>query len=122
MLSGLILYTTDAGQYRQVLREFGGQVWLTRLQIAGLYQTSKHVKAIWTDGELAEGSAVNAKLTTAAELVAKRSDPAKPNMNLSSFRGSRVGKADVVIAKNSLYADDLEKLQQRLQQKRKDNK
>lgn len=235
MDNDLILYTTDDGQSQLVLRELGGQVWLTQLEMAELYQTSKqniskHVKAVLSDGELAEGAVVNSKFTTAAdgkeyltqlyalpmiiavgyrvrstrgtefrqwatrtlaeyltkgfamdderlkdpkwdyfdellerirdirssekrfyqkvrdllalsedyraneketgllfaevqntlffavtghtasELVVARSDPAKPNMNLTSFAGNKVRKADVVIAKNYLQADELESL------------
>lgn len=235
MDNDLILYTTDDGQSQLVLRELGGQVWLTQLEMADLYQTSKqniskHVKAVLSDGELAEGAVVNSKFTTAAdgkeyltqlyalpmiiavglrvrstrgtqfrqwatrtlaeyltkgfamdderlkdpkwdyfdellerirdirssekrfyqkvrdllalsedyraneketgllfaevqnklffavtghtaaELVVERSDPTKPNMNLTSFAGNKVRKADVVIAKNYLQADELESL------------
>ncbi|MBF0335571.1 MAG: virulence RhuM family protein, partial [Alphaproteobacteria bacterium] len=39
---------------------------------------------------------------TAAELIVARADPAKPNMNLRSWTGARVRKADVIIAKNYL--------------------
>lgn len=68
----LILYSTDDGQARFVLRELGGQAWLTRLELAELYQTSeqnisKHIKAVIADGELAEGAVANSKLTTAAD-------------------------------------------------------
>lgn len=235
MDNDLILYTTEDGKSQLVLRELGGQVWLTQLEMAELYQTSKqniskHIKAILSDGELVEGAVVNSKFTTAAdgkeyltqlyalpmiiavgyrvrstrgtqfrqwatrtlaeyltkgfamdderlkdpkwdyfdellerirdirssekrfyqkvrdllalsedyraneketgllfaevqnklffavtgytaaELVVKRSDPSKPNMNLTSFSGNRVRKADVVIAKNYLQADELESL------------
>ena len=37
---------------------------------------------------------------TAAELIVERADPAKPNMALTSWAGTRVRKADVTIAKN----------------------
>lgn len=235
MDNDLILYTTDDGQSQLVLRELGGQVWLTQLEIAELYQTSKqniskHVKSVLSDGELAEGAVVNSKFTTAAdgkeyltqlyalpmiiavgyrvrstrgtqfrqwatrtlgeyltkgfamdderlkdprwdyfdellerirdirssekrfyqkirdllalsedyranekdtgllfaevqnklffavtghtaaELVVERADSSKPNMNLTSFAGNKVRKADVVIAKNYLHADELENL------------
>lgn len=235
MDNDLILYTTEDGKSQLVLRELGGQVWLTQLEMAELYQTSKqniskHIKAILSDRELVEGAVVNSKFTTAAdgkeyltqlyalpmiiavgyrvrstrgtqfrqwatrtlaeyltkgfamdderlkdpkwdyfdellerirdirssekrfyqkvrdllalsedyraneketgllfaevqnklffavtgytaaELVVKRSDPSKPNMNLTSFSGNRVRKADVVIAKNYLQADELESL------------
>lgn len=68
----LILYATDDGDAQFVLREMGGQVWLTQLEMAELYQTSKqnigkHVKAVLSEGELAEGAVVNQKFTTAAD-------------------------------------------------------
>lgn len=71
-VNNLIIYTTDDGESQLVLRELGGQVWLTQLEMAELYQTSKqniskHVKAILLDGELAEGAVVNSRLTTAAD-------------------------------------------------------
>ncbi|WP_286639124.1 virulence RhuM family protein [Thiopseudomonas alkaliphila] len=72
MDNDLILYTTDDGQSQLVLRELGGQVWLTQLEMAELYQTSKqniskHVKGVLSDGELAEGAVVNSRFTTAAD-------------------------------------------------------
>lgn len=47
---------------------------------------------------------------TAAELILKRSDPNQPNMALTSWRGSRVRKQDVIIAKNYLSADEIDTL------------
>ena len=47
---------------------------------------------------------------TAAELVLKRSDPEQPNMSLTSWKGSRVRKQDVIIAKNYLTADEMDSL------------
>lgn len=47
---------------------------------------------------------------TAAELIVKRADPDKPNMALTSWRGTRVKKHDVVIAKNYLSADEIDTL------------
>jgi len=47
---------------------------------------------------------------TAAELIVARADSSLPNMNLTSFKGDRVRKADVVIAKNYLKKDELEHL------------
>ncbi|WP_240616576.1 RhuM family protein [Marinobacter fuscus] len=68
----MILYTTDDGQSQFVLRELGGQVWLTQLEMAELYQTrkqniSKHVKGVLSDGGLAEAAVVNSRFTTAAD-------------------------------------------------------
>lgn len=66
----LILYTTSDGLSRFVLRELGGQLWLTQAEIAELYQTtkqniSKHIKAIFDENELVRSSVVNSQLTTA---------------------------------------------------------
>src|SRR5699024_940056 len=47
---------------------------------------------------------------TVAELIVARTDPSQPNMALASWRGSRVRKADIVIAKNYLAADEIDTL------------
>lgn len=47
---------------------------------------------------------------TAAELIVKRSDPNAPNMNLTSWSGSRVRKQDVITAKNYLSQDEIDTL------------
>lgn len=231
----VILYTSEDGMAHFTLRQLGGQVWLTQLEIAELYQTSKqniskHVKSIFSERELVEQAVVNRKLTTAsdgkeyltqlyalplilavgyrvrstrgtqfrrwathtlgeylskgvvmdderlkdpkwdyfdellerireirsselrfyqkirdllalsedyraneketsllfaevqnklffavtgftaAELIVQRADSSKPNMNLFSFKGQRVRKVDVVVAKNYLNNDELDSL------------
>ena len=233
--SELILYSTEDGLAQFTLRAMEGQVWLTQLELAELYQTSKqnigkHIQAVIADGELAEGAVVNQKFTTAAdgkdylthlyalpmiiavgyrvrstrgtqlrqwatrtlseylqkgfvmddarlkepswdyfdellkrirdirasekrfyqkvrdlltlaedyraneqdtarlfaevqnklffavtghtaaELIVRRADPGVPNMNLLSFKGARVRKADVVVAKNYLNVEELDQL------------
>lgn len=47
---------------------------------------------------------------TAAELVVKRANASQPNMALTTWRGSRVRKQDVIIAKNYLTADEIDTL------------
>lgn len=47
---------------------------------------------------------------TAAELVVARADPGQPNMGLNTWEGSRVRKADVIVAKNYLSADEIDSL------------
>lgn len=47
---------------------------------------------------------------TAPEIVARRADHAQPNMGLTSWRGDRVQKADVGIAKNYLNEDEVSEL------------
>lgn len=70
--NNIILYTTEDGLSQFTLRELGQQLWLTQLEIAELYQTSKqniskHIKVILAENELAENSVVNFQLTTAAD-------------------------------------------------------
>lgn len=236
--SDLILYSTEDGLAQFTLREMNGQVWLTQLEMAELYQTSKqnislHVQNVLAEGELAEEATVKENLTvqiegsrqvkrklayyalpmiiavgyrvrstrgtqfrqwatrtlgeylqkgfvmddarlkeprwdyfdellkrirdirasekrfyqkvrdlftlaedyraneqdtarlfaevqnklffavtghTAAELIVQRADASAPNMNLLSFKGDRVRKADVVVAKNYLNAEELDQL------------
>jgi hypothetical protein len=71
-MSELILYTTEDGTSRIQLRADGETVWLSQLDMAELFQTSKqniakHLKAIFADGELHADSVVNQWLTTAAD-------------------------------------------------------
>jgi len=47
---------------------------------------------------------------TAAEVILARADAAKPQMGLTSWKGAKVRKGDVAIAKNYLGADELKKL------------
>ena len=71
-MSDLILYTTEDGQTRLNLRADGPTVWLSQLEIAELFQTTKqnvslHAKNIFKDGELRSDSVVKESLTTAAD-------------------------------------------------------
>ena len=71
-MSDLILYTSEDGQTRMQLRADGKTVWLTQLEIAELFQTTKqnvslHAKNIFKDGELSPDSVVKESLTTAAD-------------------------------------------------------
>lgn len=53
---------------------------------------------------------------TAAEIVHSRADSTKQNMGLTSFRGAKVRKQDVSIAKNYLEADELAALNNLVEQ------
>jgi len=44
---------------------------------------------------------------TAPELIAERADAGKPNMGLTSWKGAKVRKGDVTVAKNYLSQDEL---------------
>lgn len=47
---------------------------------------------------------------TAAELIVERADASKPNMGLTSWKGSVVRKQDIYTAKNYLTTDELDSL------------
>lgn len=47
---------------------------------------------------------------TAAELIRERADASAPNMGLTTWEGGRVRKADVIVAKNYLSADEVDTL------------
>lgn len=47
---------------------------------------------------------------TAAEIVMQRADETLPNMGLMTWKGSVVRKGDVIIAKNYLVKDEIDKL------------
>ncbi|MCI6867718.1 MAG: virulence RhuM family protein [Lachnospiraceae bacterium] len=47
---------------------------------------------------------------TAAELIAERADASKDNMGLTAFKGAKVRKADVTIAKNYLNQEEISNL------------
>ncbi|MXS84524.1 hydroxyacid dehydrogenase [Nitrosomonas sp. HPC101] len=71
-MTQLILYTSEDGQAQVQLRADQGTVWLTQLEMAELFHTTKqniakHLKAIFTEKELSEESVVNHWLTTAPD-------------------------------------------------------
>ena len=47
---------------------------------------------------------------TAAEIICKRADLNEPNMGLTSWKGTKVRKGDIIIAKNYLSKDELDNL------------
>src|SRR5690606_36784386 len=71
-MSDLILYTSDDGQTRLHLRVETETIWLSQLEIAELFQTTKqnvslHAKNIFEDKELRQDSVVKDSMTTAAD-------------------------------------------------------
>lgn len=47
---------------------------------------------------------------TAAEIIAGRADAAKPNMGLTTWKGAKVRRGDVTVAKNYLNAEEIDEL------------
>lgn len=71
-MSELILYTTEDGKTRLDLRVQGNTIWLTQLEIAELFQTTKqnvslHAKNIFSEGELTPEATVKESLTVQHE-------------------------------------------------------
>lgn len=71
-MTELILYTSDDGQARIHLRVEADSVWLTQLEIAELFQTTKqnvslHARNILEEGELSPEATVKESLTVQAE-------------------------------------------------------
>jgi hypothetical protein len=71
-MSELVLYTSDDGRTRLDLRIESQTVWLTQLEIAELFQTTKqnvslHAKNIFEDGELSIDATVKESLTVQTE-------------------------------------------------------
>ncbi len=92
-MSDLILYTTEDGHSRIQLRADGDTVWLTQLEMAELFLTTKqnvakHLKAIFSEGELNQDSVVNYWLTTAAD--GKNYQVAHYNLDVIMAVGYRV--------------------------------
>ena len=48
--------------------------------------------------------------STAAEIVLNRADEDKPNMGLTSWKGARVRKQDIIVAKNYLTEEEIDTL------------
>lgn len=70
--SELILYRTDDGQVQIQLKTMDGSVWLSQLEIAQLFDTTKqnaslHIKNVLADGELTEAATVKESLTVQHE-------------------------------------------------------
>ncbi|MCB0606045.1 MAG: virulence RhuM family protein, partial [Saprospiraceae bacterium] len=71
-MTDIVIYTTEDGQNRIELRAEGGTVWLTQVEIADLFATSKqnvslHIKNILEDEELAHAATVKESLTVQIE-------------------------------------------------------
>lgn len=70
--NSFILYNTEDGKSQIKLYAADDTVWLTQGQIAELFLTSKqgisrHIRNIFTDGELLQKSVVKELLTTASD-------------------------------------------------------
>ena len=93
MKNDIIIYNTEDGNSRVELYLLDGTIWLNQLEIAELFQTtkqniSKHIKAIFDDGELDKNAVVNYQLTTAND--GKNYNTAFYNLDMILAIGYRV--------------------------------
>ena len=92
----IIIYNTEDGNTKIELKIFDETVWLNQMELAELFQTtkqniSKHIKAIFDDGELDEKATVNYQLTVQTEGARKVSrDIAYYNLDIILAVGYRV--------------------------------
>lgn len=125
MDSRIIMYQTEDGLTKIETNFDGDTVWLSIDQMADLFQRdkstiSRHIKNIFTDGELerdavvanfattaADGKTYQVHGQTAAEIVYLRADAEKEFMGMTSFDGKSLRKADASIAKNYLSEDEI---------------
>ena len=71
-MTDLILYTTDDGRSQIKLRAKDQTVWLTQLEMAGLFDATKqnislHLKNLFEEGELDPAATVKESLTVQIE-------------------------------------------------------
>ena len=96
MSNDMIIYNTEDGKSKISLKLEKGTVWLSQLEIAELFETtkqnvSKHIKAIFEDGELLEKATVNYQLTVQNEGTRKvRRKVAYYNLDMILAIGYRV--------------------------------
>lgn len=124
----ILIYQTEQGNTRIDVYFAEDTVWMSQKSMAQLYQTTPqnvtlHIKNILAEGELdtestckdylqvqTEGTrqvkSVQNKLEfaatghTAPEIIAARADATKGNMGLTNFKGAKVRRGDVIVAKN----------------------
>ena len=96
MSNDMIIYNTEDGKSKISLKLENGTVWLSQLEIAELFETtkqnvSKHIKAIFEDGELLEKATVNYQLTVQNEGIREvRRQIAYYNLDMILAIGYRV--------------------------------
>lgn len=96
MSNDMIIYNTEDGKSKISLKLENGTVWLSQLEIAELFETtkqnvSKHIKTIFEDEELLEKATVNYQLTVQNEGIREvRRKVAYYNLDMILAIGYRV--------------------------------
>jgi hypothetical protein len=132
----IIVYQTEDGRAAIDVHMEGETMWLSKAQMAHLFYRdrsviSKHIKSIFSEGELDEKSNVQSMhiansdkpvlfydldviiavgyrvRSTASEIIFNRANAELPFMGLTSFEGKRPKKSEVTIAKNYMNEKEL---------------
>lgn len=112
-MSELIIYQSDDGKAQVQFRAMDGSLWLSQLQLAELYGVTVaniniHLRKIVQEGELAAEAVIKQDLIPAAD--GKRYPTKLYRLDMVLAVGYRVRKADVIVAKNYLSADEVDTL------------
>ena len=134
-----LVYQAEDGRMRIDVRLEDETAWLTQSQMAALFQTTvpnvnMHLRNIFAEGELQADSVIQEFLITAADGKKYRTNhynldaiisvgyrvksavATKPHMGLTNWRGAKVRKEDVTIAKNYLSEPELAALNNLVEQ------
>lgn len=114
----VLVYQTEDGVNRILVRFEGETVWLTQAMMAELYDTSVpniniHIRNVLEEDELSAEATIKEYLIVRQEgqrQVRRRADAGKANMGLTAWKGGRVIKRDVGTAKNYLDAREIDTL------------
>jgi probable DNA-binding protein len=129
MSNDMIIYNTEDGKSKISLKLENGTVWLSQLEIAELFETtkqnvSKHVKAIFEDGELLEKVVVNYQLTTTQHGAIKGKTQTKKvayyNLDMILAIGYRVRSPRGIQFRN--YLEEIKNIETKVESSKKGGK
>ena len=114
----ILFYKTDNGEVRVEILLYQENLWLTQAKMAELFEVqkaaiSKHLKNIFTSGELQEEAVVSKMETTAAD--GKRYNTSYYNLDAIIAVGYRVNSKKATMSKFLSYEDRMI-IAQRLQE------
>ena len=129
MSNDMIIYNTEDGKSKISLKLENGTVWLNQLEIAELFETtkqnvSKHIKAIFEDGELLEKVVVNYQLTTTQHGAIKGKTQTKKvayyNLDMILAIGYRVRSPRGIQFRN--YLEEIKNIETKVESSKKGGK
>ena len=129
MSNDMIIYNTEDVKSKISLKLENGTVWLSQLEIAELFETtkqnvSKHIKAIFEDGELLEKVVVNYQLTTTQHGAIKGKTQTKKvayyNLDMILAIGYRVRSPRGIQFRN--YLEEIKNIETKVESSKKGGK